>query len=149
MKEIPHFEKNSLCIPAEGLELNFTYHYTLGGRISTEMSRSVFGADAFIQDPLKIESTPPFCAEDIESPFVLWEKIQAENDPLSQYLRRQFSPATQKKLNHVNKSSASKLFLQTILSNKLNQFLISNRFPPKKQLQKSSDQKETLKPVAK
>ncbi|MFQ5543985.1 MAG: hypothetical protein ACE5FY_06495 [Nitrospiria bacterium] len=122
------FKKNLLVIPPEGLELNFTYHYYLGGRIATKIEPSVFEQDNFIQDPLSVKSALPFCADDIVLPLKLWDKIQLGNDPLSQYLRRQFSASIRKQLTLRKDSDSSLLFLKTILSNKLNQFLVSNRF---------------------
>jgi hypothetical protein len=67
-----------------------------------------------------VKSVRPFCGDDILSPFKLWDKIRIGNDPLSQYIRRQLSLCQE--------SDHSSAFVKTVLSNKLNQFLISNRF---------------------
>ncbi len=124
--------KNILEIPKKGLELNFTYHYYLGGRISTKIEPSVFEQDDFIKDPLVMKSVLPFSGDDIVSPFKLWDKIRVGSEPLSQYLRQQFSPSMREQLSLCQASGHSSEFLKTILSNKLNQFLISNRFRSEK-----------------
>ncbi len=132
------FEENLLQMPPKGLELNFTYHYYLGGRISTKIESSTFEQDDFIRDPLVVKSLPPFCGDDILSAFKLWDQIRTGSDPLSHYLQRQFSPSMRQQLNQCQASGDSENFLKTILSNKLNQFLISNRFRSEKDYSKAS-----------
>jgi len=131
------FKKNLIEIPPKGLELNFTYHYYLGGRISTKITPVVFEQDDFIRDPLVIKSVLPFCGDDILSPFQLWDQIREGSDLLSQYLQRQFSPAMRQQLDQSQASGGSSGLLKTVLSNKLNQFLISNRFRSEKDYRQS------------
>ncbi|MFQ5588665.1 MAG: hypothetical protein ACE5F7_07480 [Nitrospiria bacterium] len=137
MKEKSHFKDNLLEIPPKGVELNFTYHYYLGGRIATEVEPSVFERDDFIKDPIAVKSVVPFYKDDIVSPLQLWDKIRNGNDPLSQYLRRQFSASMRRELSLCQDEDSSSL-LKTMLSNKLNQFLISNRFRSEKDYQTSA-----------
>lgn len=132
MNAIRYFKKNLLEIPEKGLELNFTYHYYLGGRISTKIEASTFEEDDFIRDPLVLKSILPFCGDDIVSATQLWDEICFGEDALSKYLQRQFSPSMREQLSSCRASGDSSIFLKTILSNKLNQFLISNRFRSEK-----------------